>query len=100
MQMFLFRELLGSIRTKSATFFAFAGLLLFLFLASIACFFMISPGSVARSTEGQPIEEIHVYLSATLSSDTINQWYLDWREREDVKRINFIFVQDLLQVKC
>jgi len=95
MQMFLFRELLGAIRTRSATFFAFAGLLLFLFLASVACFFMISPSSVARSTEGQPIDEIHVYLSPTLSSDTINQWYLDWREREAVKGINLIFAQEL-----
>jgi cell division protein FtsX len=95
MQMFLFRELLGSIRTKSAAFFAFAWVLLFLFLASVACFFMISPSSVARSTEGQPIEEIHVYLSPTLSSDTINQWFLDWRERETVERINLIFAQEL-----
>ena len=94
MQMFLFRELLGAIRTKSATFFALAGVLLFLFLASVACFLMISPGGVARSTEGQPIEKIHVYLSPTLSSDTINQWFLDWREREDVKEINLIFAQE------
>lgn len=95
MQMFLFRELLGSIRAKSATFFIVAGLLLFLFLASVACFFMISPTSETRSTEGQPIEEIHVYLSPTLSSDTINQWFLDWREREAVERINLVFAQEL-----
>ncbi|MBU1048770.1 hypothetical protein KKG90_01980 [Candidatus Bipolaricaulota bacterium] len=94
MPMFLFRELLGSIRAKSATFFLFGGLLLFLFLASIACFFMISPGSVARSTEGQPIEEIRVFLSPRLSSATIDQWFLDWRERDDIAALRFQFAQE------
>ncbi|MCK5827910.1 hypothetical protein KAH43_05225 [Candidatus Bipolaricaulota bacterium] len=94
-KMFLFRELLGAIRAKSATYFVLAGLLLFLFLASVAVFFMISPSDVIRSTEGQPIEEVHVYLSPTLSSDTINQWFLDWRERDVVERINLIFAQEL-----
>lgn len=93
--MFLFRELLGAIRAKSATYFSLAGLLLLLFLASVTVFFMISPSDVIRSTEGQPIEEIHIYLSPTLSSDTINQWYLDWRERDGVERINLIFAQEL-----
>ena len=57
MQLFVFRELLGAIRAKSATFFTFSGLLLFLFLASSASLFMIAPGSVSRSAEGQPIED-------------------------------------------
>ena len=94
MQMFLFRELLGAIRTRSATFFALAGLLLFLFLASIACFFMISPSSVARSTEGQPIDEIRVFLSPRLSSATIDQWFLEWRERDDIAALRFQFAQE------
>ena len=93
--MFLFRELLGAIRTKSAVFFSFAGILLFLFLASVACFFMISPSSVAHSTEGQPIEEIHVFLSPRLSSATIDEWFLEWRERDDIKTLQFQFAQQL-----
>ena len=93
MQMFLFRELLGAIRTKSATYFSLAGVLLFLFLASVACFFMISPSSVARSTEGQPIEEIRVFLSPRLSSATIDEWFLSWREREDIVSLQFQFAQ-------
>jgi len=93
MQMFLFRELLGAIRTKSATYFSLAGVLLFLFLASVACFFMISPSSVARSTEGQPIEEIRVFLSPRLSSATIDEWFLSWREREDIASLQFQFAQ-------
>jgi len=94
MQMFLFRALLGAIRTKSATFFGLAGVLLFLFLASVACFFMISPSSVARSTEGQPTEEIRVFLSPRLSSATIDQWFLEWRERDDIAALRFQFAQE------
>jgi cell division protein FtsX len=94
MQLFLFRELLGSIRAKSATFFAFAGVLLFLFLGSVACFFMITPGSVPRSTEGQPTEEIRVFLSPRLSSVTINQWFGELQEREDIASLQFKFAQE------
>ena len=93
MQMFLFRELLGAVRTKSAAYFALAGLLLFFFLASVACFFMISPSSVARSTEGQPIDEIRVFLSPRLSSATIDEWFLAWRERDDIASLQFQFAQ-------
>jgi len=95
MQMFLFRELLGAIRTKSAIFFVFSGLLLFLFLASVACFLMIAPGDVSRSAEGEPIEEIRVFLSPRLSSATIDQWFLEWRERGDIAGLRFQFAQEL-----
>ena len=95
MQLFLFRELLGAIRTKSAVFFALSGLLLFLFLASVACFFMIVPGSVSRSAEGQPIEEIRVFLSPRLSSATIDQLFLGWRERDEIATLRFQFAREL-----
>jgi len=92
-RMFLFRELLGAIRAKSATFFALAGVFLFLFLASIACFFMISPGSVTSIPAAQPteIEEIRVFLSPRLASATIDQWFLEWRERADIAALRFEF---------
>jgi len=95
MRWFLFRELLGAVRTKSAIYFVLSGFLLFLFLASIACFFMIIPGDAAPSTEGQPIEEIQVFLSPRLSSATIDEWFLEWREREDVAALRFQFAQEL-----
>jgi len=94
MQLFLFRELLGAIRTKSAIYFALSGFLLFLFLASVACFFMIVPSSVSRSAEGQPVEEIRVFLSPRLSSATIDQWFLEWREREEIAGLRFKFAQE------
>jgi len=93
--LFLFRELLGVIRTKSAVFFALSWVLLFLFLASVACFFMIAPSSTTSSIEGQPIEEIRVFLSPRLSSATIDQWFLTWREREDIAGLHFRFAQEL-----
>jgi len=94
MQLFLFRELLGAIRTKSAIYFALSGLLLFLFLASVACFFMIAPGSVSRSVEGLPVEEIRVFLSPRLSSATIDQLFLEWRERDEITTLRFQFAQE------
>jgi len=94
MQLFLFRELLGAVRTKSAIYFALSGFLLFLFLVSVACFFMIAPRSVSRSTEGQPIEEIRVFLSPRLSSATIDQWFLEWRERDEIAGLRFQFAQE------
>lgn len=97
MQLFLFRELLGAVRTRSAIFFAFSGLLLFLFLSSVACLLMIAPSDVSRSAEGQPIEEIRVFLSPRLSSATIDQWFLEWREREDIAGLRFQFAQEFDQ---
>jgi hypothetical protein len=95
MQLYLFRELLGAIRTKSALFFALSGLLLFLFLASVACLLvLVAPTVSTTPTEGQPIDEIHVFLSPRLSSATIDQWYLQWRERDDVAHLRFQFAQE------
>ncbi len=94
MQLFVFRELLGAIRARSATFFTFSGVLLFVFLASVASFFMIAPGGVSRNAEGQPIEEIQVFLSPRLSSATVDQWFLEWRERDDIMGLRFQFAQE------
>ena len=94
MRMFLFRELLGAIRTKSAILFVLSGFLMFLFLASVASFLMITPADVTSTTEGQPIEELQVFLSPTLSSATVNAWYLAWRERSDIASLSFQFVEE------
>ncbi len=94
MQMYLFRELLGAIRTKSAVFLALSGLLMFLFLASVACLLLMGPGDVSASTEGQPIDAIRVFLSPRLSSATVNQWVLQWQERDDIASLHFRFAQE------
>jgi len=93
--MFLFRELLGAIRAKSATYFAFAGLLLFLFLAVVASFFLLTPVEAIDPDAQEPIEEIHAFLSPRLSSATIDERYLQLRERVEVASIQFRFAQEL-----
>jgi len=95
--MFLFRELLGAIRTKSAVLLVLSGFLIFLFLASAAGFLMITPAEVSSTTEGQPVDELRVFLSPRLSSATIDEWFLAWRERSDVARLRFQFAQELDQ---
>jgi cell division protein FtsX len=95
--LFLFRELLGSIRARSALFFALTGLLLFVFLAVVGTFFLVpSPAPAADGEEGAlPIEEIRAHLSPRLSSATVDRMYLEIRAREDVGRIVFRFSQEL-----
>ncbi len=93
--LFLFRELLGSIRARSALFFALNGLFLFLFLGVVGTFFLV-PSPETPSADGSlPIEEIQVQLSPRLSSASVDRMYLDIRSREDVERIVFRFSQEL-----
>ncbi len=95
--LFLFRELLGSIRARSALFFALTGLLLFVFLAVVGTFFLVPPPSLAEAGKdgSLPIEEIQVHLSPRLSSATVDRMYLEIRAREDVARVVFRFSQEL-----
>jgi len=95
--LFLFRELLGAVRARSALFFATTWLLLFAFLSIVAAFFLVPPiaPGPAEDAASRPIEEIHVYLSPRLSSATVDQLYLDIRSRADVDRVAFRFSQEL-----
>jgi cell division protein FtsX len=94
--LFLFRELLGSIRARSALFFLLTGLFLFAFLAIVGTFFLLpSPTATVAADGGLPVEEIQVYLSPRLSSATVDRMYLDVRAREDIERIVFRFSQEL-----
>lgn len=95
--LFLFRELLGSIRARSALFLALTGLLLFLFLAIVGTFFLIPATSRTETGEegSLPIEEIQVHLSPRLSSATVDRMYLEIRARDDVERIVFRFSQEV-----
>lgn len=94
---FLFRELLGSIRARSALFFTLTGLLLFVFLGVVGTFFLVpSPGIAEAGEDGSlPIQEIEVHLSPRLSSATVDRMYLEMRARDDVERVLFRFSQEL-----
>jgi len=95
--LFLFRELLGSIRARSALFFALTGLLLFAFLAVVGTFFLVPQPTSEEVVDASslPVEEIQVHLSPRLSSATVDRMYLDVRAREDVERVVFRFSQEL-----
>lgn len=95
--LFLFRELLGSIRARSALFFTLTGLFLFAFLAVVGTFFLVpsSPSSDVEDDDSLPIEEIQVYLSPRLSSATVDRMYLEIRGRQDIERVVFRFSQEL-----
>ena len=92
--LFLFRELLGAIRARSALFLLLTGLFLFAFLGIVGAFFLVPPPATAEAG-ALPVEEIQAYLSARLSSETIDRMYLDLRERPDIARIVFRFSQEL-----
>jgi len=94
---FLFRELLGTIRARSAVAFLLTWLFLFIFLACVSAFFLLVPTHVEPEggVESLPIVEIRAYLSPRLSSVTIDDLYLDIRERSDVASIQFRFAQEL-----
>lgn len=93
--LFLFREMLGAVRAKGAAFFVLSGVLLCTFLAFVASFLMISPVRISATTEGQPIDEIHVYLSPAVPSSTVNQVFLAWREHQDIARLTFRFAHEI-----
>jgi len=94
--LFLFRELLGSIRARSALFFALTGLLLFVFLGVVGMFFLVPSPSSAAAGEDRllPIQEIRAYLSPRLSSATVDRMYLEIRAREEVECVVFRFSQE------
>jgi hypothetical protein len=95
--LFLFRELLGSIRARNALFFTLTGLFLFVFLGVVGTFFLVpGPRTPEPGEDGSlPIEEIQVQLSPRLSSATVDRMYLDIRSRDDVERVVFRFSQEL-----
>lgn len=92
---FLFRELLGAIRARVAALFLLSGILLCLFLLCVAGFFLISPARILSTTEGQPIDEIRVFLSPRVPSATVDQLFHEWWGRSDVARVHFRFAQEL-----
>ena len=91
---FLFGELLGAIRAKTAGWFAVTTLLIFSFLALFSCFFLL----------GRPIsndlipDKSILYLSSELSDQEIEALYLTIRRWEEVQQINYRFVQETPEI--
>jgi cell division protein FtsX len=88
--LFLFGELLGAIRAKTAGLFSITVLLIFSFLSLFSCFFLL----------GRPVNndlipgETMLSLAPQLSQQEIETLYLTIREWEDVQQINYRFAQE------
>lgn len=93
--LFLFRELLGAIRTRSAVLFGAVILLVFVCLASFATLLLVGDGADGRPMESLDPDEIVVHLSPRLSAETVNTLYARIRSREDVASISFRFAEEV-----
>jgi len=93
--LFIFRELLGAIRARSAALFSAAILLVFVCLASFATLFLVGGEATGDSAELLGPGEIIVHLSPRLSAETVNDHYLRIRQRPDVLSISFRFAEEV-----
>jgi len=84
---FLFRELLGAVRARSALYFSLSGLFILLCLCTFAL--LLLPPSSPAGAEGPSPGEVVVRLSPRLAAATVDALYLQIRERSDVARIDF-----------
>ena len=88
---FLFRELLGSIRSRSAVYLLMTGLLILVFLGSFASLFLfVSP---AKEVVAKTPSEIRIWLSPRLATSQIDELYDTLRRRAEVEAIHYQFAQ-------
>ena len=92
--LFILNELLGSLNTKSVGILTAFVLLIFSFLALFASLFLL--GIPTEGQSGPPLtsSEVTAYLSPRLSSEAIQDVYLEIREWEEVRQVNFLFGQE------
>ena len=93
--LFLFRELLGSIRARSAALLSASSLCVFVCLASFATLLLVGGTTDVVERGALGAAEIVVDLSPRLSAETVNGLYLQIRQRPDVASISFRFAQEL-----
>jgi cell division protein FtsX len=92
---FLFRELLGTIRTRSALLFSLAALSVLLCTAMFALLLLVGTAVAVEPSEGLAADEIVASLSPRLSADAVDALYLQIRERPDVSAVSFRFAEEL-----
>ncbi len=92
---FIFRELIGTMRVKSGALFLMMIVLLFVFLGVFSCFFILgTPENGASIHTGSP-EEITVYLSPRITTAAIQELYQNLLERDDVLSVIYTFAEEL-----
>jgi len=94
--MFLFRELLGSIRAKTGFLLTLSGLFVFASLAAFAALLLVGGADAAtRDPEYLAPEEVILHLSPRLSADAVNDLYVELWGRDDVRSIVFRFAEEV-----
>ena len=92
---FLFRELLGSIRARSALLLSAASVLVFVSIASFATLLLLGGASPSDEATGIGPDEIVASLSPRLSAETVDDLYLEIQARSDVSSISFRFAEEV-----
>jgi len=92
---YLFRELLGAIRTRSAALFAAVIVLVFVCLASFAALLLVGGASPDPVDASLGPDEIVVHLSPRLSAETVDDLHARIRVRPDVAAISFRFAEEV-----
>jgi len=87
--LYLLRELLGRMRARSLLLFGLSVLLVLVFLGIFSSFFLLGPTQDPGGFRFAEGSEIMVFLSPQASADRIDAIYLDVREWEDVRRVNY-----------
>jgi cell division protein FtsX len=93
---FLLGDLLGTINAKSGVLFLALLLLTFSSLALFSSFFLLGT-TVSEESTGPALapREILLHLSPRLSSEAVEDLYLQIRDRDDVREITYRFPQEL-----
>lgn len=92
--LFILNELLRAIRPKSGGLLVAVILLIFAFLALFSSLFLFGSLPVEERNPFLSSGEVLAYLSPRLSPEAIQRAYLKIREWEEVRQINFLFVQE------
>lgn len=92
--LYVFRDILGSLKPRGALWLFAAGVLVFVVLGTFSAFFLLDVPPSAGTTAGVEGELI-AYLDAQLTTLEIEEIYVELREDPRVERVAYILPQDL-----
>ncbi len=95
--LFILNELIKAINTKSGRLLAVVVLLIFCFLALFSSLFLLGVPAPTHGDTGPLLAsgEVAAHLSPRLSPEAVQDVYLEIREWEEVRQVNFLFTQEL-----
>lgn len=92
---YVFRELLGSIRARSAALLSLAALFVFVCIATFVALLLVGPEPSETGEAKLQANEIVASLSPRLSAEAVDELYLRIRARPDVSAVSFRFAEEL-----